>query len=203
MIYDLHIYSKYFQDSLLSPEIIKTAKRKNMDGIAITDHNVIKGVFATPKLYRNRDIEVIVGAEVKVEYDDVTGLFLNEEGKTRTSAEVTTESHDPGEYASLLIHPAALFSLISRSSVWISLNILMPEKLQKKNPTSPCFCTNISKMMIAGGNSYLSFEIGRGRAYITESGIESALKDGMTSGDQVMRRCYKVKLSPLNLGENL
>jgi len=37
---DLHIHSQYSTDGLSKPEsIVKRAKKKGLDGIAITDHN--------------------------------------------------------------------------------------------------------------------------------------------------------------------
>lgn len=44
MRFDLHIHSGYSFDSLLDPKrIIKKAIKKNLNGIAITDHNTILG----------------------------------------------------------------------------------------------------------------------------------------------------------------
>ena len=60
MIYDLHVHSKYSRDSILSPEkIISVAKRKKLDGVAVTDHNTIRGGLAAFKLNKSRDFEVI------------------------------------------------------------------------------------------------------------------------------------------------
>ncbi|MBA7528056.1 hypothetical protein ES705_20239 [subsurface metagenome] len=43
MKYDLHIHSKYSSDGVLEPEkIAKTAVKRGLDGIAITDQNTIK-----------------------------------------------------------------------------------------------------------------------------------------------------------------
>ena len=42
--FDFHIHSKYSFDSFMDIEkIIKVAKKRGIDGIAIADHNTIKG----------------------------------------------------------------------------------------------------------------------------------------------------------------
>ncbi len=82
MMFDLHIHSKYSHDSYLSPpQIIKIAEKRGLDGIAITDHNTLKGGIETSKINNKDDFIVIVGSEIKTEYGDVIGLFLNEEIK--------------------------------------------------------------------------------------------------------------------------
>ena len=43
MKYDLHAHSKYSPDSVLEPErIVKTAIKRGLSGIAVTDHDTIK-----------------------------------------------------------------------------------------------------------------------------------------------------------------
>jgi len=44
MKHDLHIHSKYSSDGILEPErIVKIAIKRGLNGIAVTDHNTIKG----------------------------------------------------------------------------------------------------------------------------------------------------------------
>ena len=55
MIFELHIHSKYSFDSLMSLEsIIKEAKLRGLDGIAITDHNTIKGGLEAQRINNDR-----------------------------------------------------------------------------------------------------------------------------------------------------
>ena len=79
MQYDLHIHSKYSSDGVLEPEeIINAAKKKGLDGIAVTDHNTIKGGLET-KRFETKDFEVIIGSEIMTERGEITGLFLSQE----------------------------------------------------------------------------------------------------------------------------
>ncbi|CAD6491302.1 MAG: PHP domain protein [Candidatus Argoarchaeum ethanivorans] len=91
MKYDLHIHSKYSSDGILEPkEIIKTAIKKGLNGIAITDHNTIKGGLEAKK-YENEDFKVIIGSEIMTERGEIIGLFLEEEVKSNDVQEVVSE----------------------------------------------------------------------------------------------------------------
>jgi len=69
---DLHIHSKYSKDSLLKPEtILKVAKKRGLGGIAVTDHNTIKGGLFTQKINDDKNFVVIVGSDIKTEYGDI------------------------------------------------------------------------------------------------------------------------------------
>lgn len=75
----MHIHSKYSSDGILDvKEIIKIAIKRGLNGIAITDHNTIKGGIEAKK-YKNADLEIIVGSEIMTEKGEIIGLFLTEE----------------------------------------------------------------------------------------------------------------------------
>jgi len=77
---DLHIHSSFSPDSLVTPEeVIRIAKRKGLDGVAIADHNTVGGGMAAFKSNTDPDFIVIPGAEYSTEYGHVVGLFLSEE----------------------------------------------------------------------------------------------------------------------------
>jgi hypothetical protein len=91
MKYDLHVHSKYSYDGILEPKrIIKIAVKLGLNGIAITDHNTIKGGLEAKK-YENEDFTVIVGSEIMTERGEITGLFLSEEIKSRDVQGVVSE----------------------------------------------------------------------------------------------------------------
>ena len=59
MKYDLHIHSKYSYNGILEPkDILKIAIKRGSDGIAITDHNTVKGAL-----------------EAKNEYDQISNMI--------------------------------------------------------------------------------------------------------------------------------
>jgi predicted metal-dependent phosphoesterase TrpH len=102
--YDLHIHSKYSYDSLLEPKVIvQAAMKKGMNGIAVTDHNTIKGGLKA-KEYETKDFEIIVGSETCSNRGDVIGLFLNEEIKSRSPLDVIDEIKAQGGIV-IIPHP--------------------------------------------------------------------------------------------------
>lgn len=91
MKYDLHSHSKYSSDGILDPrKIIKVAIKKGLDGIAVTDHNTIKGGIEAKK-YETDNFKVIVGSEVMTPKGEVIGLFLSEEIKSDDFYDVINE----------------------------------------------------------------------------------------------------------------
>jgi hypothetical protein len=92
MRYDLHVHtSKSGCSNLLAETILKTAKKRKLDGIAVVDHNTIEGALKVKKLNKDRNFEVIVGAEIKTDAGEVIGLYLKEEIKSRKLNEVIDE----------------------------------------------------------------------------------------------------------------
>jgi len=88
---DLHVHSKYSDDGVLDPEeIVRIAKKKGLVGIAITDHNTIKGGQEAQR-YETDDFKVIVGAEILTDKGEITGLFLSKEIESRHLEDVINE----------------------------------------------------------------------------------------------------------------
>ncbi|MBC8223907.1 PHP domain-containing protein [Candidatus Bathyarchaeota archaeon] len=76
MIIDLHIHTKYSGDSSNDPvELVKAAKAKGLDGIAVTDHDSVKAWEHFPE---DDDFTIIQGIERTTDHGSVIGLFLTE-----------------------------------------------------------------------------------------------------------------------------
>lgn len=167
MIYDLHIHSKYSYDSFLSPEkILKVSKKRKLDGVAITDHGTIRGGLETLKQNKDSDFQVIVGAEIKTEYGDVIGLFLNEELKSSKFDEVIEEIKSQGGL-SVLAHPYRQYSfpekLVNKVDIIEGFNA---RSKAEDNIKAFQLAKKFNKPIAAGSDSHTSFEIGRGRTII-------------------------------------
>jgi predicted metal-dependent phosphoesterase TrpH len=104
MKYDLHIHSKYSSDGVLEPQkIVKIAIKRGLKGIAITDHNTIKGGLEAKK-YGSEEFTVIVGSEIATERGEIIGLFLSEEVKSRDVQDVISEIKEQDGIA-VIPHP--------------------------------------------------------------------------------------------------
>ncbi len=90
---DLHIHSKYSSDSDSEPyKIIQIAKKKGLDGVAITDHNNSNGWKEMLQMGKKYGIKVVLGEEIKIKDSfgsyEIMALFLNEEIKSNDLDEV-------------------------------------------------------------------------------------------------------------------
>ena len=88
---DLHIHSKYSEDGIGSPkEIIKSVRKKGLDGIAITDHNTTKGGLKTLKI-APKDFVVIPGVEISTKDGHMIALNINKDIPKGLSCEETVD----------------------------------------------------------------------------------------------------------------
>jgi len=89
--FDLHIHSSYSSDGLMNPKtIVKIAIKRHLSGIAVTDHNTIKGGLKA-KNCETKDFKVIIGSEIMTDIGEVIGLFLSEEIRSRNLTDVIYE----------------------------------------------------------------------------------------------------------------
>ncbi|MFP3853550.1 MAG: PHP domain-containing protein [Anaerolineales bacterium] len=73
---ELHCHTCYSKDSLLRPgELLRAARLKGLDRVAITDHNTIQGALQAAKLEPDR---VIVGEEIMTTQGELLAFFLSE-----------------------------------------------------------------------------------------------------------------------------
>lgn len=92
--FDLHTHSIYSSDGVMDVKtIIKIAIKRHLNGIAITDHNTIKGGLKA-KNYETENFKVIVGSEIMTDQGEVIGLFLSEEIKSKNLIDVISEIKD-------------------------------------------------------------------------------------------------------------
>ena len=76
---DLHVHSQYSEDGAGSPkDIIRSLKKKGLQGMVITDHNTVKGSLKAVKI-APKDFIVIPGIEISTA--DGHMLALNIEKK--------------------------------------------------------------------------------------------------------------------------
>lgn len=181
MKYDLHTHSKYSLDGVIEPEkLIKTGIKKGLDGIAITDHDTIKGGVEAKK-YEKDDFMVIVGSEINTERGEIIGLFLEEEIKSKDVPGVVAEIKEQNGI-SIIPHP---FDVVRKSA-------LQPTDedaklvdgiegfnsrcvLQKHNNKAVEFALKHNLTITAGSDAHFAWEIGN--AFIlAESSGEDELK---------------------------
>lgn len=162
---DLHVHTKYSHDGTLEPSrLLKFAIRRRLQGVAITDHNTVKGAIKARKEIKN--FLIIVGSEIKTNRGEVMGLFLNDEIKSRDFFEVIDEIKSQGGLT-VIPHP---FDTM-RTSTFVPSN--RDEKLfdgvevfnsrcifSKYNAKALDFAKLHNLSMTAGSDAHFASEVG-------------------------------------------
>jgi hypothetical protein len=103
--FDLHTHT-LFSDGMAKPEdVVKQAKRVGLDGLAITDHDTVKGLAQAKMTAKKIGITLIPGVEVTTHYGDLLALgveFLPKGGLM----EIIDSVHEHGGVV-IIAHPFA------------------------------------------------------------------------------------------------
>lgn len=184
MRYDLHSHSKYSSDSFSEPKMmVKTASKLGLSGIAVTDHNTIKGGLEAKK-YETEEFQVFVGSEIKTDRGEVIGLFLSYEIKSRTFMDVVEEIKDQDGVV-VVPHPFD----------WLRGKSLFPDErdarsidfvevfnsrciLPSYNRRAADFAEKNHLKKVAGSDAHFLREIGRGGVVTESNNIYEAVVKG-------------------------
>ena len=114
---DLHCHTVHSPDSLMQPaRLLEICKRRNIDRLAITDHNSITGALEAATLDPGR---FIVGEEIKTTEGELLGYFVQEQIPPGLSPEETiARLRDQGALISVA-HPLDPF----RGGAWSEVNL--------------------------------------------------------------------------------
>ena len=181
MKYDLHIHSKYSSDGVLDPEkIVETAVKRGLNGIAITDHNTIKGGLESKK-YETEDFTVIVGSEISTERGEIIGLFLEEEVKSKDVQDVITEIKDQKGII-IIPHPFdelrhSAFHLTEEDAKFMDCIEGFNSRcvFQKYNKKAVEFGTKHDLAITAGSDAHFANEIGNAGIITETEDVREAL----------------------------
>ncbi|WP_321423440.1 PHP domain-containing protein [uncultured Methanobacterium sp.] len=199
MKYDLHTHSKYSRDGWIDVEkMVKIAIKKGLSGIALTDHNTIKGALKAKKL-ESEKFKVIIGSEISTERGEVIGLFLSEEIRSRRFEEVISQIQDQDGII-VLPHPFDNIrgnginpnhedaKLVDYVEIFNSRCLLNKYNIQAEK-----YAEKYGLHGLAGSDAHFAHEIGNAGVYIQEDD----LRKGFEKGDL---KTFGRKTSPLNLG---
>lgn len=102
---DLHVHTCYSPDSVITAdELVSYARKRGLDGVAITDHGRIDSAL---KIAEETDFFVIPGIEIECQDAHVLGLNLHESIPQKLTNEETVEKiHKAGGIA-IACHPTA------------------------------------------------------------------------------------------------
>lgn len=164
---DMHVHTYFSSDCILTPNvIIKTCLKKNIDGVAATDHNTIKGAVELKSL---APFLVIIGEEIKTAQGEVIGYFLEEEISAGMGVEETISRIKKQGGVVCIPHP---FDKIRKSRINPSVmdrvidQINLIEVYNSRNlfPSSNRIASEYAKrhkkLPCVGSDAHLKYEIG-------------------------------------------
>ena len=187
LIVDFHIHSAYSPDSPVEPRtVLKMAKKKGLNGVAVTDHDTIRGGLEALKVNSDPNFVVIVGSEVETtDKGDIIGLFLTKEIQSRDANEVIEEIKEQGGVA-MWAHPYRqgknLLPNVSVKQIDI-IETFNAKTLESQNMLARALAERYRKPVAGASDAHAVEEIGNAATLVDCSsidGIREALIKGKT-----------------------
>ncbi len=174
---DLHIHSRYSPDSRSEPEqIVRMAKAKGLDFIAISDHNR----FVQHEL----DFLVINGEEVSTVDGHVLAVFINGEIPSGLSQEETVEAIHNKNGIAICAHPFRSVNGIGSKfkNVYDAIEGKNGRCREECNIRGQMLATDLKRPITAGSDSHFYDEVGR--VYLeVEATDEESIRKAIISGN--------------------
>jgi hypothetical protein len=200
---DLHVHTHFSPDACipLNKTLVRVLKRRNIQAIAITDHNTFKGALKAKGFLEKNGIQTILGEEVKTEYGELLCLFITEEIRPRglkkyRSLEVIDQLKEQDAIVGLS-HPFdfSRSNWIRKAQVdWIKKHIDAMEvynarcNLNSMNRKAYDFCKHHDIPITAGSDAHFLMEIGRGCLLLEHANtVEDIRRQIMSNKARVMR----------------
>lgn len=194
--FDLHVHTGYSMDSATNPRsVARIAKRRGLNGVAVTDHNTIRGGLEVAKC-AEPGFHVIVGSEIRTEMGDIMGLFLNEEIKSTDPFEVIDEIKCQGG-VTVLPHPFRSSLVFRKPSPATPLEIaekvdaievFNARTLAASNEKALILARKLNKPMVAGSDAHFYPEMGNGKTLFPAPNGEEELKQAILTGKTAVER---------------
>lgn len=182
---DLHVHTCYSLDSVITlKQVVKYSKKRGLDGVAITDHNTLKGIVRL----KTSDIIVVPGIEISTLNGHLLGLNVNTLIPAKLGIEETVRRiHEVGGIA-VAPHPSVFYKsppsrqINSYDAVEVmnasSLPFELFTRLGKK------FAARLSLPQTGGSDSHYAPEIGTAYTVVKADPnvdeIVNAIKRGAT-----------------------
>lgn len=177
---DLHVHSYYSADSSITPEeLVFYAKKRGLDGVAVTDHESLDGAL---KIAKEADFLIVPGMEVAAVGGHVVGLGLRQPVASHRGVDETVDRiHRSGGIA-VACHPTGFLKggLGSRvSSGFDAVEVINSSAIPfgysvKRNER---IASALGKPRVAGSDAHYGPEIGLAYTLVNaESNVEEVVK---------------------------
>jgi predicted metal-dependent phosphoesterase TrpH len=188
--FDLHIHSTCSKhklwgiDGLDSPlKIVERALRLGLDGIAVTDHNTLKGSIKALNYVKEKNYPLLIipGAEVRSNIGDILALGINEDIPSKLTVPETIEAiNDQGGIA-VAAHPykynSRLGVLLEKSPIhsrFAAIEVFNSNIRKGANEKALELAKEFNMPGVAGSDAHYTLNLGNG---ITHLDIQSLSLD--------------------------
>lgn len=202
---DIHVHTWYSDSEGSVGHIIEVARRKGLDGVAITDHHTLRG--AREALSKKSGLIIVPGEEINTDRGDILALGIRKEIPERLPiAEAIAQVHRQNGLV-VIPHPTIpLFSKIKESDLR-RLPIDGLEVFSSISPLANYYATKNMEMakrlkvpMLAGSDSHFPETVGDAYTIVDAKscdaqGILDAIELGRTGiGCHPSKLIFKVKM---------
>jgi predicted metal-dependent phosphoesterase TrpH len=180
MKFDLHIHSNYSDGHADVKEIVQAAKRRGLDGIAITDHDTMKGIPAAKKYIKEKKLDLLLIPGIEVNTSEGHLLILGVDKppqKKRSPEETIEEAHDLGGIANVP-HPYHPFRhALGRIPDADAVEVYNSKHLfGLANGRAKLEASRRGMTMVAGSDSHFAETVGLGVTEIEAEDVDSVLE---------------------------
>lgn len=188
MRFDLHTHSTYSRDGTAPPSaIVGRCRGLGLSGIAITDHNEVKGYFEARAAGRSEGLLVVSGTEVSTSEGHVLAYGVQEAlPRGLSAAETLDRIRDAGGMA-VAAHPVRFPSgmglKLARDLPWDGIEVLNGGSSSRANAAATRLAGELGLSRTAGSDAHRLGELGRSYTVLenvfTEDQVLDALRRGL------------------------
>ncbi len=191
---DLHVHTYYSIDATSSlKEVIFYAKKKGLNGIAITDHDTVRGAKKALKLTSEREFTIIPGIEVTTLHGHVLGLNVTTSIPLKLGLVETVEKiHEAGGIA-IAAHPIVFIKSLMKRREASAANLDGVEVINSS--TFPFFLSTRLSRALAESLS-LPQTAGSDAHHAKEIGTAYTLVEADSEADEIVEAIRKGAVSP-------
>ena len=179
-IYSRHAF--WGSDALNTPlDMIKAAMKRGLDGLAITDHNTVRGSLIAKKLARRFKFLIVTGSEIKTKEGEIIALGIKENVPIGLTIEETVEKiHDlggivtaPHPFGSFIFRRCAGRKGLMADAIEVYNSTLTKSQNKKALDMAQLF----KKSVTAGSDAHSSRNVGNAGIIVNGNPIEDILKN--------------------------
>ncbi|MEA2054219.1 MAG: PHP-associated domain-containing protein [Candidatus Thermoplasmatota archaeon] len=176
-MFDLHVHTYYSDDGHEKPEkMAGILKKKGFRGMAITDHNTMKGAL---KRYDLDEFIIIPGTEISTDRGHLLGLGMREEIKGRKVEESIEEIHDKGGIA-ILPHPCRIFSGAIKNFDGLKLDgieTFNARSFPSQNKRAGKLAKTMKLPETGGSDAHYAWEVGKGYTTADAESVDDVIEE--------------------------